>query len=86
LKDGTVKRCRPELEALAALSSSAWTERSGAERRSGRDKRRGASRAYFLDGGRERRRAGDRRQCAERRDGWLQVGKWRSIGVFISEK
>jgi hypothetical protein len=82
LKGGTVKGCETDAEAAAALSNSAWIERSGVERRSGKDKRRSASRRYFLKGGRERRRKDDRRQSAERRDGWLQVGKWRSIGVF----
>jgi hypothetical protein len=86
LKGGTVKGCGPDVESAATLSNNAWIERSGVERRSGKDKRRGASRAYFLSGGRERRRMLDRRQSTERRDGWLQVGKWRSVGVFNSGK
>jgi hypothetical protein len=86
LKGGTVKGCGSDIKAAATLSNNAWIERSGVERRSGKDKRRGASRAYFLSGGRDRRRTADRRQSAERRDGWLQVGKWRSIGVFNSGK
>ncbi len=76
-----------EVKAAAApFSNNAWIERSGLERRSGADKRRSASRVYFLGGGKERRRADDRRQTAERRDGWLQVEKWRSISVFDSGK
>lgn len=67
------------------LSNNAWIERSGTERRSGADKRRDAGRVYFMSGGQERRRADDRRQTGERRDGWLQVEKWRSICVFNSE-
>lgn len=65
-----------------ALSNHAWIERTAAERRSGADQRRSASRIYFLRGGRERRRRNDRRQSPERRDGWLRVEKWRSICVF----
>jgi len=86
LERWTVNRCGPDVEAAATLSNNAWIERSGDERRSGKDKRRSASRAYFLNGGRERRRKDDRRQSSERRDGWLQVGKWRSISVFSSGK
>ena len=59
-----------------------WTERSGTERRSEKDKRRGNSRVYFFNGGTERRKAVDRRQSTERRDGWLRVGKWRSVSIF----
>jgi len=87
LKGGAVKGYGSEVEAAAGPSSSnAWIERSGLERRSGADKRRDASRVYFLRGGRERRRTDDRRQTPERRDGWLQVGRWRSISVFDSGK
>jgi hypothetical protein len=86
LERWTVNRCGPDVEAAATLSNNAWIERSGDERRSGKDKRRRASRVYFLNGGRERRRKNDRRQSSERRDGWLQVGKWRSISVFNSGK
>lgn len=50
------------------------------------DKRSAASRVYFLRGGPERRKNNDRRQTAERRDGWLPIGNWRSICVFDSAK
>ena len=78
----------PEAQAAAtSFANKAWVERSGVERRSGADKRRSAHRIYFLKGGQERRRADDdRRQNEERRDGWLQIEKWRSICVFDSRK
>jgi len=77
----------PEAErAEATPPDGAWLERSGVERRSGADKRSGASRVYFLKGGPERRQNNDRRQTAERRDGWLAIGNWRSICVFDSDK
>jgi hypothetical protein len=66
--------------------SSTWIERSGMERRSGADQRRDASIFYLSRGGRERRSCTDRRQSAERRDGWLQIAKWRSVLVFDSGK
>jgi hypothetical protein len=59
-----------------------WIERSAVERRSDQDKRSRASRAYFSRGGRERRNTEDRRQSEERRDGWLRLGRWRSISIF----
>lgn len=59
-----------------------WAERSGTERRTDKDKRRGHSRVYFSNGGAERRKIADRRQSEERRDGWLRVGKWRSVSIF----
>jgi hypothetical protein len=77
----------PEVAAATPPSSNnTWIVRSGVERRSGADKRRDAGRVYFLQGGRERRRTEDRRQTAERRDGWLQVSKWRSVCVFGSTR
>jgi hypothetical protein len=63
-----------------------WVERSGTERRSDKDKRRASSRVYFFNGGPERRKSTDRRQSAERRDGWLRVGKWRSVSIFDEDK
>jgi len=80
---GAVKGSMPEVAtAPSSFSNNAWIERSGVERRSGADKRCEAGRLYFFHGGRERRRAEDRRQTAERRDGWLQVSKWCSVCVF----
>jgi len=63
-----------------------WVERSGTERRSDKDKRRGKGRVYFFNGGAERRKTADRRQSVERRDGWLRVGKWRSVSIFDERK
>jgi hypothetical protein len=59
-----------------------WAERSSVERRSDQDKRSRASSVYFSRGGRERRNIGDRRKSAERRDGWLRLGRWRSVSIF----
>jgi len=87
LNGGAVKGYRPETTAATGTASNnTWIERSGVERRSGADKRRDASRVYFSRGGRERRSSEDRRQTAERRDGWLQIAKWRSACVFDSGK
>ena len=52
------------------------------ERRSDQDKRSHASSANFIRGGRERRNTEDRRKSEERRDGWLRVGRWRSVPIF----
>jgi hypothetical protein len=83
-----VKGYGPELQAAAtSISNRAWVERSGVERRSGADNRCSTHGLYFLKGGRERRKLDDdRRQNGERRDGWLQIGNWRSICVFDSRK
>ena len=67
---------------VTSVPEKEWIERSGTERRSERDKRRGSSRVYFFNGGTERRKTADRRQSPERRDGWLRVGKWRSVSIF----
>jgi hypothetical protein len=59
-----------------------WQERSPEERRSENDNRNGRDKSYFEKGGEERRLAKERRHPAERRDGWLRVGHWRSVPVF----
>jgi hypothetical protein len=59
-----------------------WVERSATERRSDQEKRSHASRMHFIRDGRERRTTGDRRNSEERRDGWLRVGRWRSVPIF----
>jgi hypothetical protein len=83
LKGVTSKDCEADAEAAnPAASNNAWIKRSGVERRSGADQRRHSSRLYFLRGGKERRRSAERRQTAERRDGWMQVGKWCSACIF----
>jgi hypothetical protein len=65
-----------------SVPNSVWVDRSGTERRSNKDKRRADSRIYFFNGGAERRKTAERRQPTERRDGWLRVGKWRSVSIF----
>ncbi len=49
------------------------------DRRSWDDRRRVYSLDYFLGGGVERRKGGDRRMKSERRSRWLQVGHWCSV-------
>lgn len=71
---------------VTPVPGNGWVERSGTERRSDTDKRRANSRVYFFNGGAERRTSADRRQSAERRDGWLRVGKWRSVSIFDERK
>jgi hypothetical protein len=84
-KGGALKGYLPEGETSATpISNRAWIERSGVERRSGKDKRRSSSRAYFLGGGIERRQHHDRRQNGERRERWLRIGTWHSVSVFDS--
>jgi len=72
---------RSEAE-MTPVPNHAWVERTGTERRSDKDKRRADNRGYLFNGGRERRTSSDRRLSAERRDGWLRVGKWRSVSIF----
>jgi len=59
-----------------------WVERSATERRSDQEMRSHASSTHFISNGRERRATGDRRNSEERRDGWLRVGRWRSVPIF----
>jgi len=59
-----------------------WVERSATERRSDQEKRSRAISTHFISNGRERRTTGDRRNSEERRDGWLRVGRWRSVPIF----
>ena len=59
-------------------------KRSLIDRRSGEDKRKRYSLAYFTDGGEERRKGKERRQSEERRSGWARVYKWCS--VFLGKK
>jgi hypothetical protein len=62
-----------------------WVKRSRVERRSDSDKRIAFSSKYFKRGGKERRQTDERRVHGERRDGWMRVGKWRSVAVFDQE-
>ena len=59
-----------------------WQQRADVERRSDPDKRISYDLEYFIKGGKERRQLRDRREAGERRDGWLRVGRWRSVSVF----
>jgi hypothetical protein len=49
------------------------------DRRSGEDRRKTHSLDYFVKGGKERRRAEERRHKGERRKGWLRIDKWYSV-------
>ena len=68
--------------ALKKLLTDDWAIRCLEERRSDRDKRTSNDTSYPSKGSQERRKIKERRQVEERRDGWLRIGKWRSISVF----
>lgn len=59
--------------------------RTPIDRRSDRDRRQSYSLDYFLNGGKERRKYGERRVSHERRVGWVRVSKWSSVYVGKSE-
>jgi hypothetical protein len=59
-----------------------WQARSSVERRSDIENRTSHDQSYLKIGGIERRKIEERRHPAERRDGWLLVGLWRSESVF----
>lgn len=60
-----------------------WQKRSHIERRAAKDNRSpDKSSEYLSKGGKERRKWKERRHSDERRDGWLRVGRWRSVSVF----
>jgi hypothetical protein len=60
-----------------------WQKRSHIERRAAKDNRSAEkSSEYLSKGGKERRKRKERRLSDERRDGWLRVGRWRSVSVF----
>ncbi len=59
-----------------------WEDRAREERRSDKDNRNAQDQRYFKAGGKERRQTSERRRIEERRDGWMRVGRWRSISVF----
>jgi len=56
-------------------------ERTSLDRRSGEDRRVAYDLDYFQIGGKERRKVINRRSQAERRDGWVRIGKWLSVNV-----
>ena len=51
------------------------------DRRSGEDRRKTYSLDYFIKGGKERRKAEDRRHQAERRSDWMRIDKWYSVFI-----
>ena len=60
-----------------------WQKRSHIERRAARDNRSpNKSSEYLSKGGIDRRKRKERRHAGERRDGWMRVGRWRSVSVF----
>ncbi len=57
-------------------------ERSFADRRSGKDRRRRFNFNRFFYRGLERRNLKERRSKVERRDGWVMVSKWSSVFLW----
>jgi hypothetical protein len=57
-------------------------ERSYADRRSGKDRRRRFNFNRFFYKGLERRGLKERRSKVERRDGWVMVSKWSSVFLW----
>jgi hypothetical protein len=57
-------------------------ERSYADRRSGKDRRRLFNFNRFFYRGLERRSLKERRSKVERRDGWVMVSKWSSVFLW----
>ncbi len=57
-------------------------ERSNADRRSGKDRRRRFNFNRFFYRGLERRSLKERRSKVERRDGWVMVSKWSSVFLW----
>ena len=57
-------------------------ERSNADRRSGKDRRRLLNLNRFFYKGLERRRLKERRSKLERRDGWVMISKWSSVFLW----
>ena len=49
------------------------------DRRSGTDRRKAYRLGFFIEGGVERRSGAERRSRDERRQGWVRVGKWKSV-------
>ncbi len=57
-------------------------ERSNADRRSGKDRRRRFNFNRFFYRGLERRSLKERRSKVERRDGWVMISKWSSVFLW----
>ena len=53
------------------------------DRRSGEDKRQIYSLSYFSEGGKERRVFKERRKEVERREGYVRIGPWTSVGPSV---
>jgi hypothetical protein len=53
------------------------------DRRSGEDKRLIYSLSYFSEGGKERRVFKERRKEMERREGYVRIGLWTSVGPSV---
>ena len=56
-------------------------QRSGIDRRCGKDRGKAHDVDYFLNGGVERRSWKERRAPGERREGWVRVSEWSSMFV-----
>lgn len=55
--------------------------RSKSDRRTGSDRRRVFSLKHFRFHSKNRRKTGDRRLAAERRQGWVRLTKWSSVNL-----
>jgi hypothetical protein len=61
--------------------SGTFMKRSQLDRRSGEDERKSYNLDYFTNGGQERRHQIERRKIGERRNTWIRVSKWCSVGL-----
>ena len=60
-----------------------WSQRSLFDRRAESIDRRNPVPTFRRPfHGSDKREATDRRELSERRDGWLRIGRWRSVSVF----
>jgi len=73
---------RAQNYALNESPDAVWVERSSTERRTDQEKRSHARSTHVVRGGQERRRTEERRASEERRDGWLRIGRFRSVPIF----
>jgi len=56
-------------------------QRSGIDRRCGKDRRKAHDVDCFLNGGLERRSWKEQRAQGERREGWVRISEWSSMFV-----
>ena len=62
-----------------------WSQRSPIDRRTQTEDRRNQVSTFASTFcGLDKRITTDRREENERRDGWLRIGRWRSVSVFGS--